>query len=71
MKTQVDVLDLFYKDMENHSIKFAKWMSKKGYENIFKDTDKNGKTWASVFNEEERFTIKELYKQFMIDYLCS
>lgn len=32
---------------------------------------KNGKTWASVFNEEERFTIKELYKQFMIDYLCS
>jgi hypothetical protein len=71
MKTEITVLELFYKDMENHSIKFAKWMSKKGYENIFKDTDKDGKTWASFFNEEERFTIKELYKKFMIDYLCS
>jgi len=38
---------------------------------MYQDINKDKKTWASLLNEEERFTIKELYKKFMIDYLCS
>lgn len=71
MKTKIE--ELFFKDLENHSIKFAEWISKYGYEKVFKSK----KGWITYFEYDDydekkctRYSIKELYKKFMIDYLC-
>lgn len=73
MKSIQNIKDLFWQDMENHSIKFANWIAKNNYEKIFKGK----KSWIT-WNETEdgdcdapRYTIKEVYDKFMIDYLCS
>jgi hypothetical protein len=67
--------DLFFADLEIHAIRFTEWMSKYGYEKTF--IGKKG--WASIFELADddfdarnckRYTIKDLYKQFMIDQLC-
>jgi hypothetical protein len=79
MKTQKiakekGIEDLFFADLEMHSIRFAKWISKYGYEKVFKGK----KGWITYFGIEDyddkkctRYSIKELYDKFMIDYLCS
>jgi hypothetical protein len=56
--------------IQDRAILFAQWNSKEGYDNMFEDIDNDGRTWASYFDESKRFTIKELYDNFMIDYLC-
>ena len=70
---QKGIEDLFFKDLEMHSIRFAKYISDNCYHHHFKGS----KGWVTYFDEEDddskmqRFTIKEIYKKFMIDYLCS
>jgi hypothetical protein len=66
--------DLFYADLEIHAIRFAEWMAKYNYEKVF--IGKKG--WITYndcgdeFDESKckKYTIKDLYKQFMIDDLC-
>jgi hypothetical protein len=62
--------DLFFADLEIHAIRFAKWLEEKSYNDMFQDVKNDGETWASYADESKRFTIKDLYKQFMIDDLC-
>ena len=74
MKSIEDIKDLFWQDMESHSIKFAEWLSNNTYEKVFYEK----KGWLKMCDVEntddpkvKSYTIKYLYKQFMIDYLCS
>jgi hypothetical protein len=59
--------------LQDRAILFAKYISDNCYEKVFKGK----KGWISAYDynyiecEAKRFTIKELYKKFMIDYLCS
>jgi len=69
--TKINTLDILYKDIENNSIKFAQWIANNGYDDMYVDVNNDGKTWVNYENEDKKFTIKELYKEFMIDYLCS
>ena len=73
MLNKEEIKELYYQDLRIHSISFAKWISKNGYEKVFKPN----KGWVDVFVEENHFfdtakrhTIKELYNQFMIETLC-
>jgi|Laugrespbdmm15sd_2_1035082.scaffolds.fasta_scaffold13778_2 hypothetical protein len=74
MKTTDKIIELHFKDIENFSIKFAVWISKNGYEKIYRQK----KGWCDTFEIEnhifetsKRYTIKNLYDKFMIDFLCS
>lgn len=64
--------DLFFADLEIHAIRFAEWISKYGYEKVFEEK----KGWITFYEQDTKslkvksFTIKALYKQFMIDDLC-
>lgn len=64
--------DLFFADLEIHAIRFAEWIAKYGYEKVFEEK----KGWLTYYEEDTKslkvksFTIKALYKQFMIDDLC-
>lgn len=73
MKKEEEITELFFKDLEKHSIMFAEWMAKYGYEKVFKGK----KGWTTLSEEDnyrfetaKKYFIKDLYKQFMIDYLC-
>ena len=72
MKEQdkIEIYDRLQIIVEHRATEFAKWISKRGYDDMFIDIDNDGKTWAYVENEKKRFTIKELYDNFMIDYIC-
>lgn len=69
-KDKLELLDIILQD---RAILFAKYLSDNCYEHRFKGS----KGWITYFDEQDdeskmkRFTIKELYKKFMIDYLCS
>ena len=74
-KKQIDTDRLHMLDMilQNRAILFAKYLSDNCYEKVYDGQ----KGWISTCEIEyieckaKRYTIKELYKNFMIDYLCS
>lgn len=68
---------VFDREQKNHSHKLVKWLYKYGYENMYNDIKKDGKTWICIYEEDfsdylssKKYTFRELYKKFIIDSLC-
>ena len=69
---KIEIYDRLQIIMQDRAILFAKYISDNCYEKVFKGQ----KGWISTYDinyiecEAKRYTIKELYKNFMIEYLC-
>ena len=57
------------------AIKFALWLSKNMYEDMYQDRNKDGRTWAShseyqewnIDSEKKIYTIEELYNKYITE----